>query len=399
MSKKYQIFVSSTFLDLIEERQKVANAIFKADHIPVGMELFPASTLKQWQMIKELIDTSDYYILVVGARYGTIARTLEGEGSNQISYTQKEYEYAYNRGIPIYTFFRENLDKLPEGKKEKTEKNRRKLDSFVKAIKNNGYYYEHWDNADELSRKVLNALNHGFHHTPRAGWVRSDRLIEIADEYNSGVEIKEKIVFYKFLHLSNQSQNSDPIYKKYIKRLNKTIDVYDEYLTFRIISFSKLVKKFKTYDSTKGNAVEVIALLPFIMSLRDTDVTIEENPQILQPIIIGPSNVFVTCSHYYNGFQKGNKDTATKADKPAELVRLIVDFSSVKDYESHVSKTPQVFYKYHDLENSGRMITKNIGLASIIAPGTYYAEIKNIREGENIRIEFADDFKVISNIT
>ena len=38
--KKYQIFVSSTFTDLIAERQSAVEAILKAGHIPAGMELF-----------------------------------------------------------------------------------------------------------------------------------------------------------------------------------------------------------------------------------------------------------------------------------------------------------------------------------------------------------------------
>jgi Domain of unknown function (DUF4062) len=227
MNKKYQVFVSSTYLDLKDERKKVANAIFKSDHIPVGMELFPASTMKQWEMIKELIDTSDYYILIIGGRFGTIAPQLNSSDTREVSYTQKEYEYAFQKGIPIYTFFRENINSLPDDKKEKTEKNKKRLEVFCKTIKNNGYYFERWDNADELSRKVLNALTHGYADSPRAGWVRADKLIETANDYNSDVEITDKLIYYKFVHLTDNDGLNKPIYSKFIKRLNKKIDVFD----------------------------------------------------------------------------------------------------------------------------------------------------------------------------
>jgi len=38
--KKYQIFVSSTYEDLKDERQAAVEAILLAGHIPAGMELF-----------------------------------------------------------------------------------------------------------------------------------------------------------------------------------------------------------------------------------------------------------------------------------------------------------------------------------------------------------------------
>ncbi|PBO90032.1 hypothetical protein CI711_19850 [Shigella boydii] len=40
MNRKFQVFISSTFTDLIEERQAAVSAILTAGHIPAGMELF-----------------------------------------------------------------------------------------------------------------------------------------------------------------------------------------------------------------------------------------------------------------------------------------------------------------------------------------------------------------------
>ena len=40
--KRYQVFVSSTYEDLQEERREVMQALLELDCIPAGMELFPA---------------------------------------------------------------------------------------------------------------------------------------------------------------------------------------------------------------------------------------------------------------------------------------------------------------------------------------------------------------------
>jgi len=41
--------VSSTFRDLVEERQQVIQALLELDCIPAGMELFPAADDEKWE--------------------------------------------------------------------------------------------------------------------------------------------------------------------------------------------------------------------------------------------------------------------------------------------------------------------------------------------------------------
>ena len=112
MDKRYQVFISSTYSDLKEERSRVMQTIMSLNCIPAGMELFPASTAEQFTFIKRIIDDCDYYILIVGGRYGSL--TDEG-----ISYTEKEFEYAKEKRLPILAFLHNDLDSIPLGKSEK----------------------------------------------------------------------------------------------------------------------------------------------------------------------------------------------------------------------------------------------------------------------------------------
>ncbi len=97
MNKKLQVFVSSTYTDLIEERQAAVQAILDAGHIPAGMELFKAGNRSQLETIYKWIDESDVYMLILGGRYGSI------EEKSGKSYTQLEYEYAINNNIPVFS--------------------------------------------------------------------------------------------------------------------------------------------------------------------------------------------------------------------------------------------------------------------------------------------------------
>ena len=96
MNKKLQVFVSSTYTDLIEERQAAVEAILDAGHIPAGMELFKAGNKSQLETIYKWIDDSDVYILILGGRYGSIEE-ISGK-----SYIQLEYEYAVKKKYAIF---------------------------------------------------------------------------------------------------------------------------------------------------------------------------------------------------------------------------------------------------------------------------------------------------------
>jgi hypothetical protein len=90
LDKRYQVFVSSTHEDLIEERQSVMHALLELDCIPSGMELFPAADDDQWTLIKRVIDDCDYYIVIIAGKCGSI-------GPTGLSYTRMEYEYAVSK--------------------------------------------------------------------------------------------------------------------------------------------------------------------------------------------------------------------------------------------------------------------------------------------------------------
>jgi hypothetical protein len=95
-NRKYQIFISSTYSDLIDERQAAVEAILKAGHIPAGMELFAAGNESQMETIKRWIETSDIYMLILGGRYGSV------EPKTGLSYMELEYDYACSLEKPVF---------------------------------------------------------------------------------------------------------------------------------------------------------------------------------------------------------------------------------------------------------------------------------------------------------
>lgn len=163
MPIRYQIFISSTYLDLQQERQEVIQALLEADYIPSGMELFNASNDAQFEYIKKVIDDCDYYVLIIGGRYGSLnPRTGK-------SFTEQEYDYALERGIPILAFIHKEPEKFP------TEfidsENTTKLENFRNKVRENRVC-KMWVKEGELARSIITSLNKELKTHPQPGWIR-----------------------------------------------------------------------------------------------------------------------------------------------------------------------------------------------------------------------------------
>lgn len=172
MDKKYQIFISSTYEDLKDARRKVQDAILSMYHFPVGMEFFGAADSDQWEVIKDTIDSSDYYILIIAHRYGSII--TEGPDAG-ISYTKKEFNYAKEKGIPILAFIIDDEANVKGGSFETDSKKKNKLREFKNEVKN-GRVVVWWKNEDDLATKVTASLYNEFKRKKRPGWVRGDSI-------------------------------------------------------------------------------------------------------------------------------------------------------------------------------------------------------------------------------
>lgn len=171
MSAKYQVFVSSTYRDLSDERDLVIKAILEMGHIPVGMEMFSAADEEQWNIIKKQIDQSDYYVVIIAHRYGT----CDAVG---LSYTEKEYDYAIAQGIPTLGFVLEEGISWPKDKSDTDRPVLKKIKVFKEKIKSKPVSF--WKNGEDLYGRCSIALMKAFNAYPREGWVRASQVQDAA---------------------------------------------------------------------------------------------------------------------------------------------------------------------------------------------------------------------------
>ena len=165
MDKRYQVFVSSTYADLQDERQEVMQALLELDCIPAGMELFPAANEDQWTLIKKVIDDCDYYMVIVAGRYGSI-------GPEGLSFTEMEYRYALDTGKPVLGFVHREPGALPASRCEATDEGKAKLLTFREFVQKKMCRF--WDSPPDLGSQVSRSLVKLIKSSPGIGWVRGN---------------------------------------------------------------------------------------------------------------------------------------------------------------------------------------------------------------------------------
>lgn len=168
----------------MEERIKVMSTIVTSGHLPIGMEQFPAAPIQAWDYIKLLIDNADYYLLLLAGKYGSI------HPDTGKSYTEMEYEYAKEKGVPVIFLTYHDVRKLTFDKCESDPNVRNKLESFRKEASKN--LMQTWSTIDELAYKVKESLDKTIELIPMIGWVRADSVIPVK-ENKLDFDLNEKI--------------------------------------------------------------------------------------------------------------------------------------------------------------------------------------------------------------
>lgn len=254
--KKYQIFVSSTYLDLIDERQAAVEAILKAGHLPAGMELFTASNQSQWTIIQKWIDESDIYMLILGGRYGSI------EPGSGLSYTELEYNYALAQKKPLFAVVIKDdaLDKKVKksGKSVLESDNPQKLKDF--KIKVLSYMSSSFEDHKDIKLAVHESVGKLQQENNLIGWVRADEQLnpqQYLDQITALQREKED------LHKENLQL------KKTLPKGSTTENELDELLDL----FSKEKVSFKKLQTDENGYPDEISVLNAIKIFRNSLVT------------------------------------------------------------------------------------------------------------------------------
>jgi Domain of unknown function (DUF4062) len=218
MDKRYQVFVSSTYEDLHEERREVMQALLALDCIPTGMELFPAADDDSWTHIQRFIAGCDYYVVIVGGRYGS-------KGPTGKSYTEMEYDYAVEVGLPALAFLHKDPGTIPAKRTEPTDEGRAALAAFREKIEQ-ARHAKYWNSSGELAGTVTLGMASLMKIKPRVGWVRADL---VPDESTSQEILKLRRKIEQLETEISETESSSPPGSETLAQGDEMVTVHFRY--------------------------------------------------------------------------------------------------------------------------------------------------------------------------
>jgi hypothetical protein len=194
-NRKLQIFVSSTYGDLIAERLSAIEAILAAGHIPAAMEQFTPGDETAWEKIKRWIDESDAFMLILAGRYGSV------EPTSGKSYVQLEYEYAREKKKPFFALVvsaaaREVRIKT-HGPAVLEDANHAAQKSFEQQVLADHCGF--WSDTKDIQASVFRKLPEWAQRDHLVGWVRGDQaagsatLHELARLSRESSELRDRL--------------------------------------------------------------------------------------------------------------------------------------------------------------------------------------------------------------
>lgn len=247
MEKKYQVFISSTYKDLIEERQEVVEAVLSAGHIPAGMELFKAGPTQE-DVIREWIESSDIYVLVLGPRYGTLNKS-------GISYTQWEYNLAKNLGKPMFSLVLSDsyIQTMTDDHRIEV-KDLETSDQLYKSFKNEvmDSLVVQINHPAEIRSGISESIRDIERRTPEKleGWIKGSYLTELETLRKEKQELSSKLLSRQDEVIGMQKK-AHPVKNEYIGQFS--FDAIRGVLETSVITEEQFDNANKELDTKKNN--------------------------------------------------------------------------------------------------------------------------------------------------
>jgi len=146
-----KVFISSTYLDLIEHRKAVVNALRTMGEEVDHMEIFGARDEEPTKASLDELDKCEVLVGIYAYRYGTVPK---GSKDSKVSVTEQEYIHATSKKIPILVFVvNEDCDWSPK----KMDESLTKIKKF-KAKATKEHTPEYFTSPDNLAAKVVASI-------------------------------------------------------------------------------------------------------------------------------------------------------------------------------------------------------------------------------------------------
>jgi hypothetical protein len=152
-----KVYLSSTYRDLIEQREAVYHALHELGHDVVAMEEYVAADSRPVDKCLRDVANADVYVGVFAWRYGFVP---DDDNPEELSVTEMEYRQAYRSGVPRLVFLlHANAPWVPELMDSQTKENGSgsRINRLREELATDRLCSQ-FSSSEELARKVATAV-------------------------------------------------------------------------------------------------------------------------------------------------------------------------------------------------------------------------------------------------
>lgn len=168
LEKRYQVFYSTSGEDTRPERLMLTQTLSTIGCFSWGLE---QRTPLSSTLVRRQIDECDYFVMLIGGKYGE--QSVTGE-----SYMHLEYKYALTKNKPILVFMAKNPELREFALRESRPELVERFNEFCEELKQK-HEVIYYQNVRDLEMNVRNFIPKFIEKHPQDGWVRGNYIEQL----------------------------------------------------------------------------------------------------------------------------------------------------------------------------------------------------------------------------
>ncbi len=189
MAERLTVFLCSTYEDLTDERDKILQAIRKLRLQHDSMEFFGARSNQPIETCLREVRQSDFLVVVVGHRYGSLVPNRE------VSFSEAEYIEGYELGKPCLVYMRSDDTPVLPKFVERVPENLKRLERWKSELRDRHTVVLFTDSQDlalqvsaDISRTVQDLKDANVQAVSRKAPTKDAAIAEMTDLFIGAIE-------------------------------------------------------------------------------------------------------------------------------------------------------------------------------------------------------------------
>lgn len=183
IDKRYHVFISTTEADMHAERVVLSQTLVSQGFFSWGLEQRTPLTTA---FARRQIDDCDYFILMLGSRYGELS-------ASGVSYMHLEYIYAVTKQKPILVLMYEAPESRAEEFQDKNQEGKVKFLDFRRQLQRERDMVMTFRDLRDLEIAIRHTMPQFLNRYPAQGWIRPNQQ-QVQQLQDENEQLRQKLI-------------------------------------------------------------------------------------------------------------------------------------------------------------------------------------------------------------